>query len=66
MHRHASIRSLERETVYRGPTTSSDTNPAAHGNITRQETCRCGAVRWLNINGNHREAGNWYHPEDAT
>ena len=34
-------------------------NLAAHGGITRVETCGCGAVRKLNINGQHIEAGEW-------
>jgi hypothetical protein len=34
-------------------------NRAAHGNITRVETCSCGAVRQININQEHHEQGRW-------
>lgn len=36
-----------------------DPNPAAHGDVTDHETCRCGAERWVNRNGQHEEAGDW-------
>lgn len=38
---------------------SREENPAAHGNITRVERCRCGAERCININGRHIEQGEW-------
>lgn len=34
-------------------------NRAAHGNITVEHVCRCGAVRLVNINGRHVERGPW-------
>lgn len=34
-------------------------NRSAHGNITRVDTCSCGAIRSTNINGNHIERGQW-------
>lgn len=34
-------------------------NPLAHGNITRTETCSCGATRQVNVNGTHKEIGSW-------
>jgi hypothetical protein len=34
-------------------------NRAAHGNITRELTCTCGAIRLININGRHVEEGPW-------
>lgn len=53
-HRPASAR----ETCYSGPVAEPE-NPAAHGNITVRETCRCGAVRAVNINQHHEERGAW-------
>lgn len=36
-------------------------NPAAHGNISYEETCsRCGATRRLNLNQRHVEYGPWH------
>lgn len=32
---------------------------AAHGNITRQEMCRCGATRLVEINGGMLNVGPW-------
>lgn len=34
-------------------------NRAAHGGITVEETCSCGASRYVNVNGRHREEGPW-------
>jgi len=36
-----------------------DERPAAHGNVTLVETCRCGAERRTNVNGRHAEQGSW-------
>lgn len=33
--------------------------PAAHGNITRVDTCRCGVTRQTNINLRAVERGKW-------
>ena len=33
--------------------------PAAHGNITRIDVCKCGATRRTNINGRATERGPW-------
>lgn len=55
---HESMRSESRP--YRGPVASRlDINPRAHGNVTHIETCRCGATRNINVNGEHRETGPW-------
>jgi len=37
-------------------------NQAAHGNICRVDTCRCGATRRTNINQSHVERGQWTMP----
>ena len=34
-------------------------NPSAHGNVTLHQTCSCGALRKINVNGRHREMGDW-------
>jgi hypothetical protein len=36
-------------------------NPRAHGNIVVVESCKCGAYRETNVNGNHLERGKWGH-----
>lgn len=38
-------------------------NRAAHGNITRVETCSCCAVRRININQTHEEVGQWEYEQ---
>lgn len=43
---------------FSGPV-SRDENRAAHGNISYDERCRCGAVRSVNVNGLHVETGPW-------
>jgi len=35
------------------------TNPAAHGGYTEIQSCTCGALRSVNVNGNHIEKGRW-------
>jgi hypothetical protein len=35
-------------------------NPMAHGGCSYIETCRCGALRTVNVNGCHSEEGGWY------
>lgn len=39
-------------------------NRAAHGNITVEHVCRCGAVRLVNVNGRHVERGPWIMERD--
>lgn len=34
-------------------------NPSAHGGVCIVETCRCGATRHTNRNGQHEERGTW-------
>lgn len=55
-HRHRPAHSVDRP--YSGPVASPE-NPAAHGNIVRIDTCRCGAQRRSNINQTHVERGPW-------
>lgn len=31
----------------------------AHGNITRRDECRCGAVRYSEVNGGRTNYGEW-------
>jgi hypothetical protein len=58
-HRHY----LSEDYGYTGPV-SVNQNPAAHGNITRVDTCQaCGAVRRTNINGGHTETSGWKRKE---
>ena len=57
-HRHRSRSSWEFDRGYSGPVAQPE-NPAAHGNVCRHQTCNCGATRRVNINGGHREAGEW-------
>lgn len=33
--------------------------PAAHGNVTLVDLCRCGATRKTTVNGKHEERGEW-------
>jgi hypothetical protein len=58
-HTHAAATSTDRP--FFGPVVagSANQNPAAHGNITRTETCSCGCTRLVNINGSHRELSTW-------
>jgi len=69
-HRHCPI--TEREFCYfhcvnpdhcrrRGPMSwqTYTVHPGSHGNITRIETCTCGAIRKTNINGQHIERSAW-------
>lgn len=42
------------------PVGSARENPAAHGNITLTQTCGCGAMRMVNVNGEAREVGQWW------
>lgn len=58
-HSHTAIR--DEDWGYTGPVApAGHENKAAHGNITRIEYCDCGARRWININGSHREVSPWH------
>lgn len=56
MHTHRMSRT--RTLPFRGPV-SADQDPRAHGNITVEETCRCGAQRLVNRNQQYVEKGEW-------
>jgi hypothetical protein len=58
-HRHRSARTDTRP--FAVPVSRRE-NRAAHGCVTLVHTCRCGAVRRLNVNGRHIEAGPWVEP----
>ena len=67
MHQHKAKTS--KDYGFNGPVTSEVSgyyaqNPAAHGNICRVDTCRCGAIRRTNINQGHVERGRWIMPEE--
>lgn len=53
--RHTAAASQDRP--YDG--TTRDDNRAADGNITRVQSCACGAERRQNINGHHVAADRW-------
>jgi hypothetical protein len=55
-HVHRAKSSKQR--CFTGPVAQKQ-NPAAHGGFTRHETCSCGAVRRVNVNGLHIERGRW-------
>mgnify|MGYP000909931641 CR=1 FL=1 len=46
---------------FSGPV-SKYVNEAAHGNVTEEHTCTCGATRKVNVNGRHIERGPWQEP----
>lgn len=56
MHKHR-VKTYQ-DRAFFGPVRHPE-KPAAHGNITRIASCACGAVRRTNINGSHREVGQW-------
>ena len=60
-HTHRARPSLAQDWGYARPVATPE-NRAAHGNITRQDVCTCGARRLTNINGRHVERGNWQEP----
>lgn len=44
---------------FAGPVSRTGQNRMAHGNVVRIEHCECGASRRTNVNGPHREYGDW-------
>jgi len=60
-HQHRPVASLSRTRPYSGSVDARTPNPAAHGGVCHVHTCRCGAERRVNANGQHREVGRW-HP----
>lgn len=61
-HAHKAIERLTKITPFTGPV-SRDENRAAHGNVTLLLTCSCSSCRAVNVNGIHREDGEWDLPE---
>lgn len=64
-HTHRAIPRLSQDYGFTGSVRPDNPNPAAHGNITQWDTCRCGATRATNINGRHIERGPWEMPTAA-
>ena len=58
-HRHRTA--LVETRPFSGPV-SKYVNEAAHGNVTEEHTCTCGATRKVNVNGRHIERGPWQEP----
>ena len=56
-HTHKPKTSIKR--CFTGPVESDKPNPRAHGWATIKETCRCGAVRLVNVNKGQKEVGHW-------
>ena len=56
-HRHKVHLRVERP--FGGSIESDKPNPRAHGWITVEQICRCGAVRFSNENQQEFEIGNW-------
>lgn len=56
-HRHKVHLRIERP--FSGSIESDKPNPRAHGWVTVEQTCLCGAVRFVNVNQKQRETGYW-------
>ena len=61
-HIHRAVPALGREHCFTGPIPGAKENRRAHGCVTCVDTCRCGAVRSMNINFNNIEEGPWEPP----
>ena len=62
VYKHRAYKSNDR--LYSNPVTNDMSgyykiNERAHGNITRWDYCKCGAIRKTNINGIEVERGRW-------
>lgn len=65
MHRHRVKHSHDR--AFAGSIRDHRTgreNPRAHGNITREEECACGATRLSNLNAGATESTGWIDREE--
>jgi len=60
-HKHRTKQRIER--CFSGPVESDRPNPRAHGWVTVEQVCRCGAVRLVNLNQREVEAGYWQEAE---
>lgn len=58
-HRHRAIATATYLRPYNGTVAPFHANPAAHGHVCVVQTCRCGATRATNVNGDHVERGPW-------
>ena len=58
-HKHRAIKGKTRTTCFFGCVGGDRCNPAAHGNATYVDHCKCGARREWNVNGSHDERGAW-------
>lgn len=61
--RHVHRVKFSEQRCFTGPVAQKQ-NPMAHGGYTRHETCSCGAVRGVNVNGLHIERGRWTEADD--
>jgi len=57
MHTHKATKTETRG--YSGGVSVRNENRAAHGGVCYVETCSCGAVRHVLVNGRHTEEGEW-------
>jgi hypothetical protein len=62
VHTHQPVKSASRQQCYDACARPSQCVPEAHGNIVRIDICACGAVRRLNVNGQHVESSGWRKP----
>lgn len=69
-HKHTAAH--EQDHAYTGRVTEESSGlptpkvRAAAGGIEREQTCSCGATRWIAINGDHEAATDWYVPGEET
>ena len=61
-HRHRARTTRAR--CYTGPVRVENQISEAHGNVTHESECSCGAVRRTNVNGLHVEQGRWLSPDE--
>ena len=59
-HRHRPVESRTSHGNYMGPLSGRFMNPAARGDRTRTDFCRCGGKRYTNIKGGQQEIGRWH------
>ena len=57
IHRHKIHLRVDRP--FSGPVESDKANPRAHGWVTQEQVCRCGAKRFVNVNQQEAEIGYW-------
>ena len=62
-HKHQAVERIERP--FSGPVESERPNLRAHGWVTVEQVCRCGAVRFVNVNQKEIEAGHWCEKGEA-